>query len=612
MVGYFAVTNCLVVKKNKVGVPGFTLVEVLIGVVIFLLVSTGVYQGYTSILRIVSGARTKTDAMLLADEQIEVIRNLPYSGVGIVGGLPSGSIPYQQTLVRGGGTFTVTASVRNIDDPFDGTIGGTPNDLSPADYKQVELDITCARCKNFPGYTIRTTVAPKNLETASGNGALFVNVFDASGNPVSGADVHIVNSLLSPSVTINEVTNNSGVFQLVDAPPSNVSYQVRASKSGYSTSQTYATSTANPNPISPHATVLASRVTAMSFSIDRLSDLTVHSVSAACSPIGNIAFSLTGAKTIGSNPIVYKYQQNLTTSSNGLLALPGLEWDSYSFNLAGSSNVLLGSLPLLPLSLLPGTAQDAYLVVGVNHPNSLLVTVRDTSTKLPLADSTVVLSSGSFSSDLITNRGFFNQSDWSGGDGQILYSNTNQFTSSDGNVDTGTSPGDLRLRFALGQYAATGNLISSLFDTGATSTSYYTLSWNPGSQATSTGEESIKVQLASGNDPATTTWNFVGPDGTTASFYTDSGSPVWSGHTGDRYIRYKLFLSTADQTKSPIISSLALTFSSACTPFGQVFFDSLSTGSYSLVISHTGYQTLTMPVTVGSGANQTTVDLNPQ
>src|SRR3989338_8572119 len=199
-------------------------------------------------------------AVSLINEQFEIVRNLTYSNVGVAGSIPSGVLLHTQTLVRDNYSYEVTTTVRNIDDPFDGSIGGTPNDLSPADYKVVEIEINCNNCKTFVPMVVTTNVAPKNLETASANGALFVRVFDANGNPVSGANIHIENNQTSPTVVIDDVTNNSGMLQIVDAPPGVNAYEITVTKSGYSTDKTYTESPSNPNPTNPHATVVLQQV----------------------------------------------------------------------------------------------------------------------------------------------------------------------------------------------------------------------------------------------------------------------------------------------------------------------------------------------------------------
>src|SRR3989344_399952 len=136
-------------RKININTKAFTLVEVIITVAIFLIVSLAVYQGYSLAFRVIQSAKLKTIASLLANEQIELIRNLPYEDVGVVGSIPNGIISVTQQFSRSGINFTVNSVIRNIDDSFDGTIGGSPSDLSPADYRLVELEIMCATCANF-------------------------------------------------------------------------------------------------------------------------------------------------------------------------------------------------------------------------------------------------------------------------------------------------------------------------------------------------------------------------------------------------------------------------------------------------------------------------------
>ena len=219
----------------------FSLIEVVVGIAVFLIVTLGIYQGYVALLSAVRTSRFKVTATALANEQLEIIRNLPYADVGISGGLPNGKILENQVISRDGVEFNIEATIRNIDDPFDGTIGGDPNDLSPADYKLVELEISCPSCDNFSPLRFTSHVAPRNLETASTNGALFVRVFDANGQPIQGADVHIENNQAIPPFVINDTTNNKGILQIVDAPPCDEAYEITVSKTGYSEEKTYLT-----------------------------------------------------------------------------------------------------------------------------------------------------------------------------------------------------------------------------------------------------------------------------------------------------------------------------------------------------------------------------------
>ena len=208
-----------------------------IGIALFAAVSLMLYSTYSRVFIVARAAQSRINAVALAEEQFELARNLPFNSVGTIGGIPSGSLRQVQTLQRGGMTFIATTTVRNIDQSFDGTAGGSPNDLSPADNKLVEIDINCITCVNFRPLVLTTWVGPKNLEGSTTNGSLFVKVIDASGLGVQGATVIVVSTSSNPSISVSDLTATSGMLQLVDAPPGIESYRVIVGKAGYSSSQ---------------------------------------------------------------------------------------------------------------------------------------------------------------------------------------------------------------------------------------------------------------------------------------------------------------------------------------------------------------------------------------
>jgi Tfp pilus assembly protein PilV len=589
---------------------GFSLLEVLIGVFLFALVSIAIYRGFVTVLMVVKDSEAKTTAMLLANEQIEIIRNLAYKDVGNVKGIPAGLIPRFQTVTRNGMIFNLTTSVRNIDDPFDGQLGSsTKNDTAPADYKQVEIQIGCSNCQNYSTTTIVTTVAPKNLESSSNNGSLFIKVFDSVGQAVPQANVHIDNG---STISIDETTDNDGIFQLVDTPPGNLIYHVTVSKNGYSTASTYPLyGSVVYNPLDPNLTVVSGQVTQKSLAIDRVGEMHFRTIDSSCNPVSDFSFHLRGDKYIGltsSGSKVYKYDQSLKTDSYGLKNINNLEWDNYSLWGEDATRELAGIMPIAPISLAAGAVQDVSLIVTNKSTNSMLVAVKDKVSGLPVDGAIVNYQNIS----LTTNRGSFNQTDWSGGAGQSIYTNQTRFFDTDTNIDFSTVPGQIKLYSSLGRYVNNGYLTSSSFDTGATSTVYDSISWLPLSQVSSTGPDSVRFQVATSDDPATTTWDFLGPDGTSATYYTATNTHINSVHSGKRYIRYRLYLSTADVNYSPIISDVAITYSSACTPFGQVLFQNLSTGTSTLTVSRSGYQTYTADIPTVPGWQLTNVLLNPE
>lgn len=590
---------------------GFTLVETLVGAFVFAVVAAGVYEGYVSVLKLLTLSKTKTVATYLANERMEIIRNIPYKNVGTVGGVPNGIIPQVETIVRSGITFIATTTVRNVDDPFDGTIGGSPNDLSPADYKKIEVSIGCASCNSFTPIVVTSTQAPKNLETSSGNGALFVRVFDANGQAIPNANVTVVNTSVTPAINLSDVTNQDGLLQLVDVPPSVSSYQISVSKNGYSSGGTLPPNgSGNPHPTKPHATVAVGQVTQISFAIDRVSTINWRTVSPSCQARANIPFSLSGTKLIGTSPNVLGYNQNLTTDASGNLTVSNLEWDTYSFSPLSTSYDLAGSSPLLSMSLAPGASLNALLIFQPKIPKSLLVSVKDGSTGLPVADAVVTLSNSSgFNETLITNRGFLRQTDWSGGSGQSDFSDEKKYESSDGNIETNTPAGDMRLRSTFGVYEPSGYLTSSTFDTGSATTTFYNILWEPGDQPQGTGTDSVRFQIATNNDQST--WNFTGPDGTNASYYTLTDQNIHTSNNGRRYMRYRAYLQTASSTLTPNVSDVAVVFGSVCVPYGQVFFQSLSPGVYTISVSKSGYQSIATDVTISADWKLSEITLSP-
>lgn len=167
--------------NKKINNLGFTLIELTVAVAIFLIFALGIYSTTTLVFKIVYQSRMRILETALLSEQLEIARNLPYETVGILNGIPSGVLQHSQTIVRDGATFSVITSVRNVDDAFDGTLGGTPNDTAPADYKLVEVSSVCTNCSQQKPVILSTIVAPKNLEGQSKNGALFIHVFDSNG-----------------------------------------------------------------------------------------------------------------------------------------------------------------------------------------------------------------------------------------------------------------------------------------------------------------------------------------------------------------------------------------------------------------------------------------------
>jgi len=573
---------------NKKNGAGFTLVEVLVSIAIFLIFSMAIYGGVTSVFKIVYSSRMQILETALISEQLEIVRNISYDNIGIVAGVPEGVIPHSQTITRNNVDFSIITTVRNIDDPFDGTVGGIPDDTSPADYKLVEISATCIGCPQKVPVVLSTVVAPKGLEGASDNGHIFINAFDADGLPVSQANVHVVNSATDPDTVIDDVTGSDGWLKIIDTPTGTLSYHITVSKDGYSSDYTIEPSVDNTNPSKLPSNVVTQTVTEIYFSIDELADLDINTINESCSGIPNVTFNMTGEKILGTEPIIYKLDEDKTTNGLGVYEYADLEWDNYYFSATSSGYMLAGSIPQLSAVVEPGQTQAVYLILKSIVDNSLLVNVRDSGTGLPLSDVEVSLYKVGYNETKTTDLGYVRQTDWSGGLGQSDFMNVDEYYTDNGSVDIDSPVGDIKLKKVGSSYLSSATLESSTFDLGS-GVDFKNVIWEPLSQDVDVGEDSILFQIASTNSSTLVNWDFYGPDGAVDTYYTPATTLIWSGHDDDRYFRYKLFLHTDDTKKTPQLSEVAFTYTNDCTPPGQVFFSGFSAGTYTLDVSKAGY-----------------------
>jgi prepilin-type N-terminal cleavage/methylation domain-containing protein len=126
-------------KKNNDSQRGVTLIEILIGVGIIGMITMTIYSSLSGIIRIGSDSKQKVGATALANEKMEVIRNLAYDDVGIIDGIVNGPIVAEEIISQNGFNYEVDVDVRYVDDPFDGTF---PIDIVSNDYKQAQVNVT--------------------------------------------------------------------------------------------------------------------------------------------------------------------------------------------------------------------------------------------------------------------------------------------------------------------------------------------------------------------------------------------------------------------------------------------------------------------------------------
>lgn len=119
-------------------------------------------------------------------------------------------------------------------------------------------------------------------------------------------------------------------------------------------------------------------------------------------PVPNVAFTLTGAKTkgsTGSGSPIYKTTVASTTSALGVRAM-SVEWDSYTLSLTSFDVIDACTSP--PYALTPGMSYDHALYLGPATTNTVLVAVRDSS-DVPVPGATVTLSRSGYTSTVTSS-----------------------------------------------------------------------------------------------------------------------------------------------------------------------------------------------------------------
>lgn len=297
--------------RPQVHQQGFSLVEVVVVSALLLLVFGGLFAGARLMIELVGHSKAESGARSLAVAKLEYIRSLDYDDVGTVGGIPAGPLPQTSTTTLNGITYTERILVQYKDRPEDGFGADDENGITE-DSKVAKVEYTWTIRGNERSLVLTTDLIPRGIESTSGGGTLFINVFDSAVQPVDGASVHVYNDTGTSTIDVTVTTNANGIANFPGAPARS-GYQVTATKDGYSTDQTYSATPSNPNPNPPHVSVIEGEVSTVNFAIDLLSDLTIRTVEPA----------VTGTLTDTFDDTSQLYELDSTTVSGGSLVLAG-------------------------------------------------------------------------------------------------------------------------------------------------------------------------------------------------------------------------------------------------------------------------------------------------
>ena len=396
------------------------MIESMIFLLLFALISTTFFQAYIVTTRTIIESRNRLGGTALANQRMEIIRSIDYTTIGTkhwngsawVYGIPAGDLIEEEDVSVSGAQYHVDTFVQYVDDAFDGV---TPADTIPTDYKRVRVTVSWGSRGTDQQVALFGSFSPNGVESSSGGGVLSVNVLDAGGNGVSGADVRIQNS--SASIDTTATTDATGNITLPGAPAGTQKYILTVSKSGYFGANTYAPyPTTAYNPVDVHATVVANVLNQKSIVMDRAVNIKLSTEDPFGIDVASVPFTLAGGRLLGTNPstsaAVYNFSNSSTTDGSGEKTYSSQSYGQYTLTVPDTADykfwkVTPETTAVNLMDVLPGTSADIKVVMVPKSTAGFWVTVVKDSNGLPVSGASVKLTNAAAPYDVTRTTDVF-------------------------------------------------------------------------------------------------------------------------------------------------------------------------------------------------------------
>jgi len=392
-------------KLHILNPRGFTLIESLVFLFLFSLISIVFLQTYSVGTRLIIESKNRLGATALANQKMEIIRSIDYEDIGTTSGIPAGDLSEYETISVNTIRYQVHTFVQYVDDDFDSTV--STGDMIPTDYKRVRLTVSWGNLGTDQTVVIFGNFSPNGVESSTGGGVLSINVLDATGTGVTGASVRIVNS--GAGVDVTGSTDSTGNLTLPGAPAGTEAYTVTVSKSGYYGATTYpAYPTSAYNPVDVHASVVADALNQKTIVMDQSSDITLTTEDPYGTAIPNIGYTMTGGRVLGTDPgtgeDVTGFSETGTTDASGGASYPDESYGDYVITTSSTDYEFLKLSPETTVanefSATAGSATDVSVIMLDKNIGSVLVQVQNQADATALAGASVQLTNTLLSYDV--------------------------------------------------------------------------------------------------------------------------------------------------------------------------------------------------------------------
>lgn len=363
---------------------GFTIIEALIFLFIFSTTTLTFYQVYANGMKYIVNSKNRLGALYVANEKMEIIRNMNYVDIGTDTGAVSGSIPEDEIISQNAGNFNVHTLVEYVQDATDGVY---PADAVWQDYKKVSVTVSWQG--GAENVKLMSFFVPNGLEVQNpGDGILVINVFSdqPGGAGIPNSLVHVVNNETGLDTTVQTDASGSVTLTGDKITDSIHSYQISLVKSGHETVITFPPYPLTTyNPVDVHASVITGSLNVANIVQNELSTLMVKTVDYLDTAIPDVAFHIEGGRKLGAevpvlieDPVVYVYslESDSTTNSGGEKDFGDVSPGFYYVSLAPTVTdyIIIDTDPVSPVSIFSN--QDVELKVKLANINSTSLLLR--------------------------------------------------------------------------------------------------------------------------------------------------------------------------------------------------------------------------------------------
>lgn len=262
---------------------GFTLIEVVVAMMVFMIVSTGVLYTMMSLLSVNRDSRNRQVAVNLAAEEIDLARDV--KDIFVVGAKTTNYTLAAGTALNGD-EYTVTRTSSWVTSKGDVAPCGTGT--GTLRFKLVQVEVTWNGIKGDP-VTTETYINPNERLNDTSKGSLIIAVTTDHGEPVEKVPV---TATPTSGTTLTGSTDSAGCLFMLGVNPNDFTVKI-SSPPGKS----YVDMDSNPQP-TQSAHVVAGAAASLPFTFDPMSTIrATYSSASARVPI-NLSTSLVSTRKI--------------------------------------------------------------------------------------------------------------------------------------------------------------------------------------------------------------------------------------------------------------------------------------------------------------------------